>query len=191
VLRAKATAQLPDRYILHLGALEPRKNLGVLLDAYAALPGQIRTNCRLVLAGPIGWGERSFWAELRDHPVAAQVLATGRVGDEDVGLLLAGATALVAPSRYEGFGLPLLEAMACGTPVLCSTAEAFKEIADNAAEMIHPDDIHGWTSAIRRAVEEPGWLAGMTAAGRRRSEKYSWEVTARMHLQVLAKVAFA
>ena len=57
--------------------------------------------------------------------------------------------------------------------------------------MIHPDDIHGWTSAIRRAVEEPGWLAGMTAAGRRRSEKYSWEVTARMHLQVLAKVAFA
>lgn len=185
--RRKETGQIPELYLLHLAALEPRKNLIVLLDAYAALPARLRSACRLVLAGPLGWGRKSFWTSLSNHPMSAEVLATGYVSDQDTAVLLAGATALLMPSRYEGFGLPLVEALACGTPVICSNAEAFKELVGDAVPTIHTDDVSGWSAAIRRAVEEVGWRERMTkAALAAPCNDLSWDKTARMHLQAIS-----
>jgi alpha-1,3-rhamnosyl/mannosyltransferase len=185
----KQAKGLPQNYILHLGTVEPRKNLLVLLDAYAALPGQIRSECKLILAGALGWGGRSFWKSIAEHPVSAEGLGTGYVSDTDAALLLAGATAVVAPSRYEGgFILPLMEATACGTPVICSTAEAFRELAAGAVEMIDPDDKCGWTAALRKAFEDPQWRAETVRAAQQRCRPFSWERTARMHEQVFTTV---
>ena len=187
--RRKESGELPQCYFLHVATLEPRKNLTVLLDAYAALPARVRSACRLILAGPLGWGGKSFWASLINHPMSTEVLATGYISNQDTAVLLAGATALLAPSRYEGFGLPLVEAMACGTPVICSTAEAFKELAGDAVQMIHTDDISGWSAAIRRAVEEPGWRERMADTALAACNGLSWDKTARMHVQVLSAIA--
>ncbi|MCD6392322.1 MAG: glycosyltransferase, partial [Planctomycetes bacterium] len=90
---------LPKKYFLYLGALQPRKNVTVLLDAYTALPGEIREACKLILAGPPTWASESFWRSLSEHPAAEHVLACGYVSNETAALLLSGATALLAPSR--------------------------------------------------------------------------------------------
>jgi len=185
----KQVRSLPSDYILHLGTIEPRKNLLVLLDAYAALPDRIRSHCKLILAGALGWGGKSFWKAMREHPVSGEVLATGYVGDADAALLLAGATAVVSPSRYEGgFILPLMEATACATPVICSTAEAFRELAAGALEMIDPDDIPAWTGALRRAFEDPHWREETVTAAQLRTRPFSWDRTAQMHEQLFANL---
>ena len=184
----KESAVLPKCYFLHVGTLEPRKNVTVLLDAYAALPARIRSDCRLILAGPLGWGGQSYWATLSNHPMSSEVLATGYVSDQDLGLLLAGARAVLSPSRYEGFGMPLLEAMVCGRPVICSSAEAFKEVAGDTVEMIDPDNISGWSGAMQNAIEKDDWREGKAKAGRRLANEFSWDVTARRHAEVLSAV---
>lgn len=180
---------LPDKYFLCLGALQPRKNITVLLDAYQALPPKIRDACKLILAGPAAWGSRSFWRSLSEHPAAEHVLAGGFVSDDIAALLLSGATALLAPSRYEGFGLPLVEAMACGTPVICSAIAPFKEVAGSAAEFVAPDDVGGWSQAMRKAIEEPLWRDAMAADSLERSKAFSWAACARAHLAVMERTA--
>lgn len=175
---------LPERYFLHVGTIEPRKNLLTLLDAYQAMPGRDRV--ALVLAGPLGWGGRKFRSSLRSHPAAATVLAAGYVSDAALAGLLAGATALVAPSHYEGFGLPLLEAMACGVPVLSSTAEGLAEVAGRAAELVGAADPAPWTAAMQRIAEDRAHRDRLAEAGRRRAGTFSWSQTARLHVEAMA-----
>jgi len=185
---ARARAGLPETYLLHLGTLEPRKNLAVLLDAYRRLPTKMRHRCPLILAGGAGWGEPAFWTRLLTHPVADEVLATGYVSDPAAAILLAGATAVMVPSLYEGFGLPILEAMACSAPVVCSTAKAFVEVAGDAAAMCDPSDTGAWTRAMRRAIEDDDWRRKAGAAGAERAKQFSWRRTARLHAEVFRKL---
>jgi len=185
---ARARAGLPEAYLLHLGTLEPRKNLAVLLDAYRRLPAKMRHRCPLILAGGAGWGEPAFWTHLLTHPVSEEVLTTGYVSDRAAAVLLAGATAVMVPSLYEGFGLPILEAMACATPVVCSTAEAFVEVAGDAAAMCDPSDTGAWTRAMRRAIEDEHWRESAGAAGAERAKQFSWRRTARLHAEVFEKL---
>jgi alpha-1,3-rhamnosyl/mannosyltransferase len=177
--RAKAAGRLPRRYLLHLGTIEPRKNVEVLLEAYAALPAAARDACRLVLAGAPGWGGEGFWRSLVGHRAAGEVLATGYVTDAAAAALLAGAEAVLVPSRYEGFGLPVVEGMAAGAPVVCSTAAALVETAGGAAETVAADDAAGWSAAMRLAVEDAAWRAKLIAAGAERAAAFSWRATAR------------
>lgn len=188
---ARAKVGLPARYFLYLGNLEPRKNVVTALEAYGRLPAELRAACSLILAGPCAWGDTEFWDELCRHPMAGEALAAGYASDDQTALLLAGATALVMPSRYEGFGLPLLEAMRCGTPVLCSTVEAFREVAEEAAVFIHPDDPDAWTAAMRRLLEDADWRRQLSRAGRLRAQEFSWEETASRHLEVFEEAALA
>lgn len=176
---------LPETYLLHLGALEPRKNLHALLDAWAATPGP--GGAKLIFAGPTGWGSRDYWKSLRQHPAAESVLATGPISDDLVALLLAGARAVLAPSHYEGFGLPIVEAMAAGTPVVCSTAEAFAEVAGDAADFVDPADTNGWAQAIERACTDDDWRAQRRQAGLARASRFSWHETARRHADLIAR----
>ncbi|HAU36189.1 MAG TPA: hypothetical protein DCX07_00545, partial [Phycisphaerales bacterium] len=104
--QAAREAGLPRRFLLHLGTLEPRKNLVTLLDAWSLLPEDFRREVRLVLAGGVGWGAGVFWSELVNHPAAGEVLVSGYVSDADAAMLLSAALAVIVPSRYEGFGLP-------------------------------------------------------------------------------------
>jgi alpha-1,3-rhamnosyl/mannosyltransferase len=186
--RTASAAGLPDRYLLHVGVLEPRKNVELLLDAWMLLPAELRRRVRLVLAGGPGWGGGAYFQRLMDHPAAGEVLTAGHVGDRDTALLLRHADGLLAPSPYEGFGLPLVEAMAAGLPVVCSTAEAFGEVAGEAARRLDPDDPAAWAEAMVRAVRDDTWRAQLTRAGRQRAQRFGWDVTAQRTAAVIASV---
>jgi alpha-1,3-rhamnosyl/mannosyltransferase len=152
---------LPPRYLLHVGTVEPRKNLLMLMRAYCALPGAVRAACPLLLVGGWGWNVREvreYWqAEARHRGV---VLA-GYVADEDLGAIYNGARALVCPSLYEGFGLPPVEMLACGGAVICSTAAALVETAGACAHRVDAQDADGWRDAMRRAAEDDDWCRGL------------------------------
>lgn len=179
ITEARSRLGLPDNYLLHLGTLEPRKNLPILLHAWSTLPREFRERTKLVFVGGLGWGGPSFWSELTAHPVSDEVLWTGFVSDEHVAVLLAGARGVLVASSYEGFGLPLLEAMACQRPVVCSSIPVFKEVVDGAAEIVDIHDVAAWASAMQRVVDEPEWAADLAERGQRRSEVFSWERSAR------------
>jgi len=172
----KRAGILPVRFVLCLGTLEPRKNLLTLLDAWASMerPG----GARLVLAGGRGWGGPEFWKALLGHPMAGEVLASRYVSDEAAAALLAGADAVLVPSHYEGFGLPVLEAFACGSPVICSRAQALVELAGGAAETLDAGDVEGWSKAMARALSDASWRRQCALAGRERASQYSWARTA-------------
>ncbi|RPI58328.1 MAG: glycosyltransferase family 1 protein, partial [Planctomycetaceae bacterium] len=184
----RATMNLPQRYLLHLGTLEPRKNIGVLLDAMSAIPPAIRKTCPLVLAGGLGWGGAEFWRSLANHPMASEVLWAGFVDDASAAAMLAGAQAVLSPSFYEGFGLPLLEAMNAGTAVICSTADAFTEVAGPAAHFVDPTDTAGWSVAICQVIEDAAWRNNLAESGKIRAREFSWDSCAKAHAEVFEKI---
>ncbi len=184
----KKSAHLPQRYLLHVGAIEPRKNISTILDAYSSLPVDVRNEVKLVLAGPIGWGRPDFWRSLIQHPIAGEALTTGYASDGQLAVLLAGADALLAPSYYEGFGLPVLEAMACGTAVICSDIPAFREVGADAAVNLPPTDTDGWRKAMLRSISDADWRLAAGRAGRARAAEFSWSLAAAKHKEAIAAV---
>ena len=170
----------PERpYFLYAGTLEPRKNIGTLLQAWRGLRAA-HPSVDLVLAGR----RRSDFAELPAEP-GLRVL--GVVNEVGLPALYSGALAFVYPSWYEGFGLPVLEAMQCGTPVIASSDPAIAEVAGSAARLVDPRDPRALSEALRTAVEEPDWRTGMRARGLQRSAEFSWERTASLTREVYAE----
>ncbi len=186
-LGAPAAVGESNRYFLHLGTLEPRKNIKFLLDAYALLPQSLRKTCPLVLAGGIGWGGAADFEALTQHPIAGEVFWAGYVSDTAAAVLLAGAAALLTPSHYEGFGLPILEAFGCGTPVICSGCDAFVEIARDAAAVLNIADAQPWAAAMQRVLEDENWGQNLSRAGKMRVAQYSWATAAKKHADVLSQ----
>ncbi|RMH05280.1 MAG: glycosyltransferase family 1 protein [Planctomycetota bacterium] len=171
-----------DRF-LFLGSVEPKKNLPVLLEALAlAAERGLRTG--LDVAGRAGWGSRDVRRAAERHPVLAErVRFLGFVPDAALPGLVAGALALVLPSRYEGFGMPVLEAMAAGTPVLCSDRGALPEVAGGAARLFDADDAEGLADLLLRIEEDRELRADLRAAGLARSAAFTWEACARGTLE--------
>lgn len=181
VARVRRDRGLPERYLLHLGVLERRKNLPVLLRAMAedpALPP-------LVLYGRGGPEEGVLRALARHLSLVGRVHFAGYVTEEDLPALLTGAAALAIPSRYEGFGLPVVQAFACGTPVVAARAGALPEVADGAALLVEPDDPGALAAALSRASGDREARARLVAAGRARAAAFTWEAAARRLLDVL------
>jgi len=171
-------------YILWVGKMYRHKNLPALLQAYALLQRETPSPHRLVLAGMDGWG-----AQEARHRIAAlglhdKVVLTGRVSDERLIALYQGADLFVFPSLYEGFGLPVVEAMSCGVPVITSNRGALAEVAADAALLVDPEDPQALSAAMRRVLADSGLRAELSAAGRRRSEAFSWQKTAQATLAV-------
>jgi glycosyltransferase involved in cell wall biosynthesis len=157
---------LPERYVLALGTVSERKNLDVLGRAAGALHER---GIELVVAG----SERGY---LRGS--AAGLRRLGYVGEADLPAVYAGAQALAMPSRYEGFGLPCLEAMAAGTPVVAAARAALPETVADAGLLIDPDDAAGFAQALVSVVDDPDMHARLVAAGRSRAARFSWSATA-------------
>ena len=180
-------------YLLFLGGLEPRKNLPRLVAAY----GRLAEPPALVIAGAsVPWnpeGRGALDAALAELPaqVRERVVLTGYLGDRDKVAALSGAEALVFPSLYEGFGFPVLEAMACGVPVLTSNVSSLPEVAGEAAVLVDPLDEEMIADGIRRIVEDGELRAALVEAGRARVGRFRWADSARRHAEVLHRAAEA
>ena len=171
--RVRSRYALPDRFLIHVGTLEPRKNLVRLLDAVALLrEAGIKVN--LVLVGARGWLYEGFSRRLQELSLEDTVSVLGYVPDDDLPALYSAAIACVLPSVYEGFGLPVLESMACGTPVLCSRAASLPELGGEAATYFNPHDADDIASALRGVWEDDSLREEMSASGLTQSARFSW-----------------
>lgn len=175
-------------YVLYAGALEPRKNLPALIEAFARDAARDGDGHLLVLAGPRGWMTEPIDKALARLP-AARVRLTGYVTDAELAALYTACRAFVYPSFYEGFGLPPLEAMACGAPVIASNTSSLPEVTGDAALPVDPRDIDGLTAAIARVLEDSEFRASLRARGLARSRLFSWDETARKTLAVYEEAA--
>ncbi len=174
----RARYHLPERYLLTVGTLEPRKNLVRLLKAFERVHARGLVDA-LVIVGAKGWLYEDFFRELRSSKVRSHVILPGYVPDEVLPAMYAGATLFVLPSLYEGFGLPVLEAMACGTPVAASRAGALPEVGGQAAYYFDPTDTEAITQAIRVCLEDETLREAMRRAGLAQATHFTWEKTAR------------
>jgi glycosyltransferase involved in cell wall biosynthesis len=173
---------LPPRYALFVGEAEPRKGLDVLLAAAAALPETIRSGLAVVVAGRVDRAAVSV-------PSGIDVRFAGHVDDDRLRMLYAGAAAFVYPSRYEGFGLPVLEAMASGAPVIASRAGGIPEAGGDAAYYVEPGDPGALASALCAVLSDPATAQTMRDAGRRHAATMTWEAAASKTLAVFARAA--
>ena len=175
-------------YFLALGTVETRKNIDVAIRALGLLraqrPAAVRE--RLVVVGRDGYGAADIRRAAEDF---GGVEFLGYAPDAQVAALLSRATALVYPSRYEGFGLPVIEAMAAGTPALVSDIPVMQEIAGDAAVRLPPDDERAWADAFEKIATDPGYRSGLVERGTARARDFSWERTANVVLSVLENAA--
>lgn len=163
---------LPEEFVLSLATLEPRKGLDLLIEAIARLGASAPT---LVLVGQPGWGGVEPMSLARQHGLAADaVRVLGRVPDRELGAILHAASVVVMPSRAEGFGLPVAEAMAVGTPVVSTDVPALVETAGGAAEIVPIDDAAALSAAIGRVLGDTALAARLRAAGLARATEHSW-----------------
>jgi glycosyltransferase involved in cell wall biosynthesis len=185
--RVKARYGIQGDYILYVGTLQPRKNLGRLLKAYAIVRKQANrseTPC-LVIGGRKGWLYDQIFQQVERLGLQTEVVFPGYVPQDDLPALLSGARLFVFPSLYEGFGLPVLEAMSCGTPVLCSNASSLPEVAGNAAFLIDPLDVGNMAKAMNRLLQDEGLRTQLVERGLQQVRHFSWDRCARETLAVL------
>jgi len=180
VTAVRARYGLPARYAVTVGTIEPRKNLVRLADVVARLragapPSAGGTDVRLVVVGAPGWLYDETLARLAQPDVADAIVRPGFVPDEDLPAVYAGAHLCVQPSLYEGFGLPVLEAMACGTPVVCARASSLPEVGGDAARYFDPRDADDMARIIAAVWDDAGLRAEMRAAGLAQAARFSWD----------------
>jgi glycosyltransferase involved in cell wall biosynthesis len=187
IATVRARHGLPDRYVLSVGTIEPRKNLGRVLNAFEQLHSEGVVDA-LVIVGKRGWLYDDFFAQLERSAVKHAVILPGWVSDEDLPAVYAGATAVAFPSEFEGFGLPVLEGMACGAAVVCSNTSSLPEIAGGAALLVDPADTGAITTALRRAASEPDLVAELRRRGYAQAERFSWGRAARETVKVYKQV---
>lgn len=173
---------LPDRVILYVGTLEPRKNLPALIRAYAAVRAE--TGATLVLAGGKGWFYEEIFGTVRALGLADVVRFPGYVPDAELPLWYNSAEVFAYPSLYEGFGLPALEAMACGVPVIAANTSALPEVMGGAGLLVAPTDEAALAAALRAVLGDPALAARLRAAGPPQAARFSWATSARRTLAV-------
>jgi glycosyltransferase involved in cell wall biosynthesis len=172
-------------FILTVGTLQPRKNLETALSAFERLVAA-GANHSLVVAGAQGWSNSEFLRRCRRSKAASRIAFTGRVTESELVNLYRGAECLVFPSRYEGFGLPAVEAMACGTPVICSGSTSLPEIVGDAGILVDPNDLEAFEAALTRVLSSSRLRDELSAKGLARARNYSWDRTARVTLSAYA-----
>ena len=185
VFRMKWDIERP--YVLAVGTLEPRKNLPTLLRAFAKIKDDIEH--QLVLVGPEGWLTGELKSTLDELNLGDRVRLTGFVSDEELGGWYSGADLYVFPSHYEGFGLPAIEAMRCGAPVLASDNSAFPEVIGDAGVMIPAHDVDLWAESIRELLGDESRRLHLRDLGFARADAFSWDRTAQETYNVYKEVS--
>lgn len=182
VFRQNGSTPAPYRYVLYVGSERPRKNLGRLIEAFARLKQSGRFNdLKLVKVGAAGRSPAFRKASLRaikDFGLEDEVIFTEHVSDQELASYYWSASALVYPSLYEGFGLPVLEAMACGCPVITSNTSSLPEVAGEAALLVDPYDVSSLCVAMERLLEDDQMKRRLAAQGVQRSKRFSWALSA-------------
>jgi len=186
---ARARYGLNPRYLLYVGTLQPRKNLARVIEAFAGIAGRPElADVQLVLAGKRGWLYDALFGHVARWRLADRVIFTGYVPDADLPALLSAAQAFVYPSLYEGFGIPMLEAGACGVPVITSNTSSLPEVAGDAALLVDPHDVDAIAQAMYRLLTDDALQAELARRGRENVKRFSWEKCARETLAVLEQV---
>ena len=184
VRRVLSNRKIVKPYLFHLGSLEPRKNTLGLVKAYRLLPETIRGKYDLVIGGAAGWMNSQIGEYIRRHNLDHCVKMIGYVDDDELPVLYQAATVFVYPSFYEGFGLPVMEAMASGCPVLTAANSSLLEIASGVSQMVNAGDVEDIANKLVELLESQDLQTRLSVAGRRRAEGYSWQETAKKTLAV-------
>ena len=185
VLALRERYHLHKPYVLHVGTIEPRKNLDRLLDGWLALPEDYRQEYDLLFVGPKGWASDATAARIEKHAVYL-----GYVPEEHLPALTQGAELLAYPSLYEGFGFPVAQALAAGTPVVTSRSSSLPEIAGEAAVYVDPLDPSSIAGGLRELLDSPERRAELSRAGKRKAEGYRWEICAEKSLRFFEALTF-
>ena len=185
--RVRAQYGLDSPYMLFVGCIEPRKKVPMLIRAYGNLPEPIRRDLQLVIAGPMGWESRAARQMLTTS--GSQVRYLGYLPELDMPGLFRGATALVYPSHYEGFGFPVAQAMAAGVPVITSNISCMPEVAGDAGLLVDPDRPEELTDAMQRLATDPELARELATRGKERAELFRWPACARQSLEFFHDVA--
>jgi len=176
---------IPREYLLYLGTLEPRKNIERIIAAYGAVKHTNSDVPKLVLAGRKGWMYDSIFEQVKRLRLEEEVIFTGYIDRDEPPLLLKGAMAFLFPSLYEGFGIPPLEAMACGTPVISSNVSSIPEVVGDAGILVDPYSDEAIADGIRRVLDDRELRVQMSEAGLKRANGFTWEKGAKILLDVL------
>ena len=182
----KVDFELPKKFILSVGSIEPRKNLLGLLKAYTLLDDKLKSEYQLVLVGFKGWENREIMELIKENEKSIYYL--GFISDEELAQAYNLASLFVFPSFYEGFGLPPLEAMACGTPVICSNTSSLPEVGGDAVVYCNPNDSNDITQKIVMVLNDTKLQNEMIEKGLHQAKKFSWEKSAQEHLKVFEEV---
>ncbi|MEP6775257.1 MAG: glycosyltransferase family 1 protein [Chloroflexota bacterium] len=174
-------------YCLHVGTLQPRKNLGMLVEAWRLLRERMEQPPMLLLAGKRGWLYESLFEQVQRAELEELVKFADYVDRDDLPALYSRALALAFPSLYEGFGLPPLEAMSCGTPVICSNATSLPEVVGDAGIVLDPTDVEAWADAVQSIAENADERERLSQRGLAQAKQFTWERCARETWDVLSK----
>lgn len=185
--RSKQDESGRDQVILFVGNLHPRKNLARLVEAFVLFRKRSGLPHRLKIVGPKGWLFEDGFEAVRRHQLEAEVEFTGYVDDEALQRCYREAAVLVYPSLYEGFGLPPLEAMASGCPVIASQAASIPEVCGDAAELVDPTSVEAMATALERVLGDPAYAESLRRAGFAQATRFSWEKTAAATIEVYRK----
>ncbi|MGH2459239.1 MAG: glycosyltransferase family 4 protein [Chloroflexota bacterium] len=180
--RFRQAKGLPERFILFLGTIEPRKNVPALVRAYARAR-QRGVSAPLVIAGGQGWGGESIAQIVEELGLAGTVRLTGFIPSDERPLWYNAATLFAYPSRYEGFGLPVAEAMACGTAVVASNRSSLPEVVGDAGALVDPDDVAALADALVTVAGDSALRRELAARGLERSQRFTWDAAARATLR--------
>ncbi|MBN1932758.1 MAG: glycosyltransferase family 4 protein [Desulfobacterales bacterium] len=184
IKETKRKLSLPDNYLLFVGTLEPRKNIEIIIRAL----GRMHDKIPLVLTGWNGWGDKPWLEIAARHNMGSFIYQTGYIDEESLARLYSGALTLIYPSLYEGFGLPIIEAMACGCPVICSDAASMPEVAGKAALLIDPADSDDVVRAIETLVYDSQFRTHLVQEGFNQATNFSWDQTAMQTLDLFKAV---
>ncbi len=180
---------IPGKYFLYIGTIEPRKNIETIIDAFAKVKRESALPHSLVIAGGKGWYYDSVFRNARVSGVEDSIIFPGYIPEEDLPSLYRNAEAFVFPSLYEGFGLPVLEAMACGCPVIASNTSSIPEAAGDAAILIDPLDTYSIAASMKKVASDPGLREQLVNKGLERSRRFSWDNAAKKTLAALKNAA--
>jgi glycosyltransferase involved in cell wall biosynthesis len=189
-LRARLGIEKP--YLLHHGTIQPRKNLKRLIEAFRLmLADNADLDCDLILVGQLGWASDEIVNAVANNGSRGRVILAGILNDSDLVLLIKGATLAVVPSLYEGFSLPMVEAMACGVPTIASRTSCLPEISGNALEYFDPLSIEDMATCMRAVLRDSELSLCLRQKGIDHAREFTWERCARQTLDVLIKTGQA